>query len=112
MSRREFITILGGAVAAWSLPAGAQQPAIPMVGFVNGGASEAAAPSGIAFRQGLNEAGFIEGQNVIVEYHWLDGRYDRLPSVMADLVRRRVTVIATPGTTPVALAAKAATATI
>jgi putative ABC transport system substrate-binding protein len=95
--RREFIAALGGA-AAWPV-AGRAQPALqPVVGFVNSGSSIAGRAD--AFRKGLNEAGFIEGQNVAVEYHWLDGPFDRLPSVMADLVRRRVTVIVTPVDTP------------
>src|SRR5262245_46270901 len=108
-TRRAFISLLGGAVA-WPLAARAQQPTIPVVGFVNGGAPDARrAP---AFDKGLNEAGFVGGQNVTVEYHWLHGQYDRLPSLMADLVRRRVAVIATPGGNLAAQAAKAATMTI
>ena len=85
---------------------------MPVVGFVSGRSAEASVRHGAAFRKGLNETGYIEGQNVMVEYHWLEGQYDRLPSLMADLVRRRVAVIATPGSTAAALAAKAATTTI
>jgi putative ABC transport system substrate-binding protein len=111
MRRREFVTLLGAA-AAWPVAANAQQPAIPVVGLVNGSSLDASARDVAEFRKGLRETGYVEGQNVMVEYHWLEGQYDRLPALMADLVRRRVAVIATPGTTPGTIAAKAATATI
>ena len=111
MRRREFITLLGGGAATWPLAVQAQQPAMPIVALVSPRSPEESARLGAAFRKALNETGYIEGQNVMVEYHWLEGLYDRLPALMADLVRRRVAVIATAGDPPT-LAAKAATATI
>jgi putative ABC transport system substrate-binding protein len=111
MRRREFIAGLGSA-AAWPVAARAQQPSMPVVGFVNGGSASAFADRARAFRQGLGEAGYVDGQKVMVEYHWLEGQYDGLSALMADLIRRRVAVIATPGSAPAAVAAKAATSTI
>jgi len=112
MKRREFIAGLGS-VAAWQLVAHAQQSKMPVVAFLNGGAGEANALTVAAFRKGLSETAYVEDQNVTVEYDWLEAsQYDRLPALMADLVRRRVAVIATPGDNDAALAAKAATATI
>jgi putative tryptophan/tyrosine transport system substrate-binding protein len=113
MRRRAFIMLIGGAAASWPFALRAQQPTLPVVGFLdNGSANNAAARNLPAFRKGLNETGTIEGQNVTVEYHWLEGQLDRLPAILVDLVRRQVAVIATPGSTPASLAAKAATATI
>jgi len=113
VKRREFITLIGGAAVAWPLAARAQpQPALPVVALVNLRSGEASIRLANAFRKGLDETGYVEGQNVTLEYHWLDGRFDQLSLVMADLVRRRVTVIATPGGTYASQAAKAATTTI
>jgi putative ABC transport system substrate-binding protein len=111
MRRREFIAGLGSA-AVWPAVARAQQPALPVVALISTSSSEAHARFAAAFRAALGEFGYADGQNVSIEYHWLEGRYDRLPALLADLVRRRVTVIATPANTMGAIVAKAATSTI
>ena len=110
MRRREFITVVGSA-AVWPLAARAQS-AMPVVAFLRTGSADIESRNVAAFRKGLNETGYVEGQNVTVEYHWLESPYDRLPALIADLVHRQVAVIATVGTPLVALAVKAATATI
>jgi putative tryptophan/tyrosine transport system substrate-binding protein len=110
--RREFIGLAGGA-ASWPLVVGAQQPAMPTIGYIGFGSLINSVLYLAAFRKGLGETGFIEGQNVAIEYRWLEGQYDRMPDLAADLVRRGVAVIATPGTPPSGVrAAMATTATI
>src|ERR1700747_2477683 len=110
LKRRDFITLLGSA-AAWPIAARAQQAALPVVAFVDGGSPGRRFDNtrDVAFQTGLNEIGYVDGKNVTVEFQGLAGQYERAPSLMADLVRRRVTVIATPGSTPATLAATAAT---
>jgi putative ABC transport system substrate-binding protein len=111
MKRREFITLIGSAAATWPLVVRAQS-AMPVVAFLRTGSADIESRNVAAFRKGLTETGYVEGQNVTVEYHWLESPYDRLPALTADLVRRQVAVIATVGTPLVALAVKAATASI
>src|SRR3954454_8846562 len=111
MRRREFIKVIGGTAAVWPVVALAQGPALPVIAFVGGGTADSAGNYAAAFRKGLSESGYVEGKNVTIEYHWLEGQAGGLPSLMADLVRRSVTVVFTANNVGT-LAAKAATSDI
>src|SRR4051812_41164773 len=112
LKRREFITLLGGGAAGWPFAARAQQAAVPVIGFLSSRSPAESADSVTAFRQGLREMGFIEGQNLLIAFRWAEGRYDRLRELAADLVGLRVAILFAAGGSPSALAAKAVTSTI
>jgi putative ABC transport system substrate-binding protein len=112
IERRKFLAALGGAAAAWPLAARAQQAAMPVIGFLHGTSLETNVDRLRGFHRGLKDTGYVEGENVAIVYRWAENQIDRLPGLAADLVRRRVSVIATPATTAAALAAKSATATV
>jgi putative ABC transport system substrate-binding protein len=112
MRRREFITLIGGAAAAWPLAAGAQQPAMPVIGLLNGGSAAKWTDSMAGFHRGLSETGFVEGRNVAIEYRWADGHFDRMPAMAADLISRKVAAILVGGNTPGVRAVMAATQSI
>jgi ABC-type uncharacterized transport system substrate-binding protein len=112
MKRRQFITLLGGTAMAWPLAAGAQQPVMAVIGYLGAGSPAAGLQIIAALRQSLAEAGYVDGRNVVIESHWAEGQYDRLPGMASEMVRRQVAVIIATGGTVPALAAKAATTTI
>jgi len=112
MRRREFVSLLGGATASWPVRSHAQQKPTPVIGFLGVGSADQFAPTVAAFHEGLKDIGWIVGQNVVIEYRWADGHFDRLPALVADLVKRKVDILATSGGAAAALAAKSASSTI